>query len=371
MITLPSPFLESLSKVHYASVRIEVLEHGRLLMTLPALSGSVSIDGTAQVRRRLSAELAAPVLSTDEQVREIVESLVSGTWRIRPVYVITLLDGRSWECPLGRFRAETASAKLQAGTLTVEGLDAMQAVVDDRFMSPRTISGLTKVEAIRQLLSESVPEYSLEVDSRIQDSTLWTTTFDESRADAVFEIARALGATVYALHDGGWRLQAVSELGPTSAPSWSVSWDDVVIAAETVATRENTYNAVRASGESPTGEDGEASQLPPPMAIVYDDDINSPTYWHGPFGHKPRFYSSSVMSTEEQCAAAAGSILTSCRGLTRSLSLETMTHPGLEPEDIIGVNAGHGSETLHIVDTVTIGLGYESMKIGTRLVRFG
>src|SRR5690606_40052531 len=94
--------------------------------------------------------------------------------------------------------------------------------------------------------------------------------------------------------------------------------------------RDGVYNAVVARGE---GADTET----PIQAVVVDDDPDSPTYWHGPFGQVPRFYASPLITDVAQAKSAAASLLKRSLGLPYSVSFGTIVNPALEPLDPIRI----------------------------------
>ena len=113
-------------------------------------------------------------------------------------------------------------------------------------------------------------------------------------------------------------------------------------------TREGVYNGVVATGE---GLDRET----PVRAVVVDTDKTSPTYWYGPFGKVPRFFSSPLITTSGQAALAAATMLTKQLGLPYAVDLSLVPNPALEPYDPITVRYPGRSE-VHVLDRLTIPL---------------
>jgi hypothetical protein len=98
-------------------------------------------------------------------------------------------------------------------------------------------------------------------------------------------------------------------------------------------------------------------ELPPVQGIAYDSDPTSPTYWYGPFGQIPRFYSSSFITTTDQASAAASALLVQATGLPYTVSFESVPNPALEGYDVIALEFSD-SENFenHILDRITYAL---------------
>ncbi|MGH3029286.1 MAG: DUF5047 domain-containing protein [Gaiellaceae bacterium] len=93
--------------------------------------------------------------------------------------------------------------------------------------------------------------------------------------------------------------------------------------------RQGAFNRVIVTGESTS------TDTAPPRAVATDDDPNSPTYYFGPFGKVPRFYSSEFITTAEQAADAAAGILANELGTTQQVSFGAVADPTLEPSDLV------------------------------------
>src|SRR5690606_3912663 len=142
-------------------------------------------------------------------------------------------------------------------------------------------------------------------------------------------------------------------------PVWDVTHgrDGVLVSMARELSRDGVYNAVGARGE---GADTEV----PIQAVVVDSDPRSPTYWHGPFGKVPRFYSSPLITDVAQAASAAASLLRKSLGLPYGVSFGTIVNPALEPFDPIRVTYP-GRVERHIVETLTIPLTAGAAMTGT------
>lgn len=366
MLTMDAAMVEALAFSYHLTITCTPYtedQYGDPVAGTPLLvvGGVVDQDSEPPVRRSATFTVAAPALATPAEVQELGESLVAGGVLLQLVWTMSLLDGRVFSVDIGLLRAEKAAWSASSGGIDITAYDMGQAVADDRFLSPRAMSGVTKKAAIETLLEEVTG--ALTIVGTVASDTLYPVTWDKDRDKAVIELATALGCWWWWGESGGWYLSPVPV--PTTTPasaSWVVPAHIGVVDSTGDASREGTYNAVAASGNTPQGE-----TTTPPFGVAYDDDPTSPTYWDGPFGHKPQFYSSPVLTTNAQCESAAASILARSQGLTRGLTLAMPGHPGLEPGDTISFASGTPAGVF-VVDRVTLPLDGSQMSLAARKV---
>jgi Arc/MetJ family transcription regulator len=358
VIPLPPDFTAGLSYSHWAgtSVTLHWPDGYRPDSQVLAVEGSVDQDWGAAVRRRGSLSLAVGWTTSTGQLRQLAEDMVARGARALLQRSVKLMDGREAWTPLGLLRVQSAQANIPAGRISVDAMDLGAALADDRFLTPRAIpAGPSRIQIIADLIAETIPGATLTVGPGVVDSAMPAAVWDEDREQACHETARSLGAVLAADTTGGFRLDLASD-----APVWTVDAGGVLVSAAMRADREKTYNAVRAAGES--------TETGAPVGFAYDLDPASPTRWDGPFGRRPRYYSSPLLTTVAQCEAAAASILADSVGLTRSIQFDAIAHPGLEAGDVVTLTSGDVSEE-HRVDTVTIPLGTGKLSAKTRVVR--
>ena len=109
----------------------------------------------------------------------------------------------------------------------------------------------------------------------------------------------------------------------------------------------------------------------PVRVEVWDDDPASPTYRYGPFGEVPRFYTSSLVTTEAQATAAGEAILRRATGLVEGVSWTSLVDPAVDVGDIVAVvNPAVRVNRVMVLDSVTVPLGpAEAMSAVARTVR--
>jgi hypothetical protein len=133
---------------------------------------------------------------------------------------------------------------------------------------------------------------------------------------------------------------------------WSVAAGDggVLISANRGMSSDGVYNAVLARGENTE------TNSPPVSALAVDDDPTSPTYWEGPFGHRPLFYTSSTLTSQAAALSAAKLKLRAAKAPNATGDLSSLPNPALEPGDVLRVVYGDGSKELHQVQSFSVPL---------------
>jgi hypothetical protein len=328
---------------------------------LPIAGGQVDLDATSQVRGKATLEVDPafwPALPTDLLAPFGSEAVIE--------YGIVIPTGIEW-VPLGRFSLdETSRTRPVSGdtSITVSLVDRSQRVAEDRFDAPvQTMSAATCVAEIRRLIQETLGSTVPVVDHTGSVQVAPQMEIDRDRwADGVEKLADAIGAEVFFDRSGNGVIRLQPTL--TDSPVWTVTTgaaDSNLLSMKEVLTRAGVYNRVVASGQRSDG-------APPVYAAASDTDPASPTLYGGPFGRKPRFYSSPLLTTTDQCAVAAAALLNRVRGTGVQIQLEQLVNPALDPGDVITL-VQDGVSTTHIVDQVSIPLAADGVQtLGTRSV---
>jgi hypothetical protein len=259
-------------------------------------------------------------------------------------------DGSSELVPLGVFRLDSVDGDISEGPVTLQGKGLEAVVADDKFTSPYKATG-TVVGAVKALIQRSIP--TADIVSLITDTPIGSRVFDVE-ADAwagAQEIAAAAGAEVYANADGSFVISALPDL-LTATPVWAVEATEggVYISGNRGMSSDNVYNGVLARGENT------ADNVPPVSYLATDSDPNSPTYWGGPYGRRPMFYSSSTLTTVTACTAAANLKLAAARAPNATGDFSSLPNPALECGDVIRVTHPDGTRELHQVAAFTVPL---------------
>lgn len=225
-------------------------------------------------------------------------------------------------------------------------------IADDKFTTPYRATG-TAVGAITTLIQRSIPDASVDATGST-DAAIGPRTFDVEGDPwaAVTELAAAIGAEVYTDADGIFRITELPDI-LTTTPAWEVRAGEggAYIEASRGMSLDGVFNGVLARGEN------SESNTAPVSALVVDSDPGSPTYWDGPFGHRPMFYSSSTLVTVGQCTAAATLKLRAAQAPNATADLSSLPNPALEPGDVLRVVYMDGTAELHQVQSFPVDLG--------------
>lgn len=349
-------FADTLTASHQLATRVEVLHDGAAVQALDVVTdGTVTLDSGARRRGRLTGlTLADPdrSLAPDGILAEL---LAYPGAEIQPWRGVAYPDTAPELVPLGVFRIDEVDVDdTPAGqTITITGPDRTAAAEDDRLEDTTTVAaGTNLADLIRAILAPVVPS-----------ARFWLpATTAVTTEPAVWEAGTTRWAWAEAVADAlGWLLwfDGIGDVrgGPTPEPFTELAGASLVAAGagSTVirrigsVARADLYNAVIATGE-PVGT------AAPVRGVAYDLDPTSPTRWGGPFGRRPRFYSSPLITTQAQATATAASILERTRKLSRRWRLTTVPHPHLEPGDTLAVTGRDGSTVAHLIDAITVPL---------------
>ncbi|MFJ3948973.1 DUF5047 domain-containing protein [Streptomyces libani] len=327
-------------ELHTTDGRVQLLDH---------ISGTVTADRGAACRRTCSIVIPDPSLIPRTE-RDKVS--VYGSYVVLR-RGMDLGGGQREMIPLGQFRIDDISGDVHTGPVTLGGKSFEAYLSDDKFTAPTTTRGYGLVStAIGYLVSSSMPSLVLDT-TRLVDTACGVATWDVEgdRLEAIREVARAAGCEVYCNADGALVVAPLPDPLLTM-PVWEIRTGarGNMIKAERSMTSQNVYNGVLARGENSESDSG------PVSALVTDDDTSSPTYWGGPFGHRPRFISSSTLTTTGACQAAATYELASARRPNATADLSALPNPALEPGDVIRAVYRDGSRELHQIQSLTVSL---------------
>jgi hypothetical protein len=275
--------------------------------------------------------------------------------------VETGAGGTLW-APMGYYRiSKTAQSDASRGPLALDLDDRMATIIDSRFMQPRQwLTGTLVGDIINEVVLEVYPDAVIVWDDDSDESQLGRALIaEESRLEVIKTLAEGLGKIYY------W--DEIGRLVFRTIPSetdviWTVNAgpNGVMVQADRSLSRDGVYNALVVTGEG-------ADDLEPVRAVAINAQESSPTFFGGPFGRVPRFYSSSFITTEEQAQGAAVNLLRQSLGAPYDVGLSAVPNPAVRPYDVIRVVYNDGTRETHIVDRVTIPLDVDSpINIATR-----
>lgn len=309
-------------------------------------NGAVQVTGTSPVRRTLQATVKATI--TDPVVNTL-------TTELRAEYGLVHHDGSTEWVPVGTF--VVTDAQEEAGGVQVTCYDRWSRVADARFTRPVVTSGNTAY-AIGQLLQQADDRITYRDESGSGHSHR-ASVHERDRDRSVMDLARSIGCEVFFDPEG------VAVLRPVPSLDQPVAWRVVggeggaIVRARRGHSRERTYNAFVAIGEQADGTPGV-------RAVALDSNPRSPTFYGGPFGRRPRFFASSLITSTAQAQVAANAGLRRYLGVARTLQVDGLPRPDLEPGSVIAVEVAPGVHERHLVDGYTLPLGPGGVQYATR-----
>lgn len=355
-------FLRTIVGSHKMCVEARVVEPGQTGTSptgtvIPILDGDVRLDASAQVR------------STVDLLTDGTNKWASDASALLAPYGKELWVRRGIEYGNGQrewvslgyhriYRAQQDDAP--NGPIRLEARDRMAGLIDARMLHPVQFGpNHTIKQFFDRLVLEVYPWATIEYDFNPNAIAVnRTVVVEEDRYAALLDMSRALGRVIYWDHAG--KLQVRKAPDPKS-PVWEASSGrgGVLVRLSRTLTREGVYNAVVAYGEA-------ADDKPPVRAVARDMNPISPTYWFGPFGQVPRYYSSPLITTSDQAASAALAMLARSIGLPHQIDFSFVPNPALEPLDPVRVSTRLDS-SIHVLETLTVPLtSQEPMSATTR-----
>lgn len=346
MYPVSDRFLARLAESHSPVTRVQLFLTNGQVVDLDHTGGSVTVDRSSVIRRTCTITCPDPSLIP----RTPADQLATYGARLRISRGVDYGDGSSELVPLGLFRLDSVDGDVSNGPVNLQGKDLAAVIQDDKFTTPYKASG-TVVGAITALIQRSLPDAV--ISSQIADAAIGSRTYDVE-ADpwaGCQEIAAVAGAEVYPDADGVFRIAVLPDLS-TATPVWSVEATDdgVYVSANRAMTSDKVNNGVLARGENT------ADNVPPVSYLAVDNDTGSPTYWGGPFGRRPLFYSSSTLTTTLACQQAATLLLAQAKAPNASGDLSSLPNPALEPGDVLRVVHEDDTKELHQVASFSVPL---------------
>jgi hypothetical protein len=339
-------FLATIVEDHVPVTEVVLFRADGKVETLEHIGGSVPVDRGSQCRRTCTVTLA----DTSLIPRTPTDKLAMYGAQVRISRGVSYSDGTRELVPLGVFRLDDGDGDVDEGPATIAGKSLECIVADDKFTAPYRASG-NAVAAITALIQRSIPAAT--VVSTATDAAIGPRTWDVEGDpwEAVTEIAAAIGAEVYCDPDGIFTIAELPDL-LSVLPAWTISAGEggAYVAAKRGMKADGVFNGVHARGENTE------TDTAPVSALVVDNDPGSPTYWDGPFGHRPTFYSSSTLTTTNACTSAATLKLRAAKAPNATADISSLPNPALAPGDVIRVVYPDGTKELHQVQSFTVPL---------------
>ena len=385
MITATEKFLDTLRASHQKTVRAGLWlpdANGAYQFQgyLGIVDGTLTIDGTRNILRQASMRVSSldsllVGASSASAARDFVESITSESAELTLEWGLKYPNGQYEWVQIARLRVE--ETRLESGSVVLDiasAYDAGARVAD--FDLPTVyapyntyLTKLTYLEAIQDLVNAAYPSAqppTWVIDPAVNTTALPPdgTTYTGSRWNAIQSLAAAINVSVWPDTLGRW---VVKPAVTSRTPVWEVNSgvDGVMVKESTQFSRREQYNAVAVrwgGGKTTSG-----------LVFLVDADPDSPTYFDGPFGKKPRpEETNTAITTEAAAIAYAATLLEKNSGRTRGIELQAVHMPLLEPNDVVAVWLPDGTAERHIIDAISLPLGPGGvMTMQTRIMRTG
>lgn len=315
---------------------------------VPIIAGQATVDGTADIRSTLD-------LTTDGTgmwPNEVADLLAPYGNEVFIERGVQYGNGTTEYCSLGYFRIDTpAQDEPPNGQIRLTCKDRMAGIIDGRLLTPvQFMSTDTYGSVVSQLVTEVYPAATIQWDDSTDTETLGRPLIaEEDRYGFLNDLVTSRGKIWYWDHRG---ILLITDAPNPGVPVFEVNAgaNGVLVSASRQLTRQGVYNALVAQGEA-------ADTSAPVRGVAIDQDSGSPTYFYGPFGPVPKFYSSPFLTTQVQAQNAAAQLLRQNLGLPYNVDLTAIPNPALEPYDpvLVRFSSGSGAE-IHILQSLTVPL---------------
>lgn len=321
------------------------------------VDGTVTLDSTADIRGTLDLILVGtwPIGSGVNQILPYGSELAVSRG-------ITYGNGNIERVQLGIFRIDTVEESAR-GQLRVTGYDRMKLISDSRLLVPVTFdSTFTFGTAVAALIHATLPGATITWDDTTTRDTALPRQIAEptDRLGVLNQIVTAAGKVCYFDNQGKFVVKTPPSATSASVATVNAGRGGILISTDRRVSRDAVYNAVIATGDA-------IDSNPPVTGYAFDNNPLSPTYWYGPFGQVPEYFSSPLLITVAQCQTAAQGLLAQTLGLPFSVDFTAVPDPSYEPLDTVtvvyppdlAVNTDGVTET-HVISALNVGLSPSS-----------
>lgn len=374
MLPVSAAYLAAIRSSHQIVSRVRLITPGATGANPPGTdlrveAGTVTLDGTADIRGTLDLT----VMEGWPQGATTADLVPYGT-ELAVSRGVVFGNGAVERAPLGIYRVGSVEqSDAPGGPLRITAADRMSGIVEGRMLAPaQFLPGEQLTDIVAALVTEIYPDAVIEWDDDTGTTMLTRTQIvEEDRYAFLRDLVRAQGKVMNFDYRGVLVIRSPPD--PTVAVfEVNAGAGGVLASVSRSLTREGVYNAVAATGEALDDE-------PAPYGVAYDYDPASVTWWHGPFGKVPRFYSSPFITSDGQAENAARGILFEGLGLPYSVDFTAVPNSALEPLDVVRVSyppmlgrARSVVREIHVLDRLAIPLTAEApLTASTRLQTTG
>jgi hypothetical protein len=329
-----------------------------LLDDVPITGGTLTLDASDPVRRRLSLQLGdAPVPQT------YLDPLVPFGQYLKLWVTIDRSDG-TWFPWLkqGEYPIQSYVFERPSRAATVEAVDYSGRVDEYLYLAKRNYAGATVAGAIKSMVDDALPNRVASTDpSNIWDTATTTKVLNYAvtpgggRWQAAVELAARKGAECFFNWNGDLVIRrALSDAdditGPSNGPDIGTNTNPVLrisdgpagnmVAMTATVTRDGGCNRVELILNPTATQRGKAKKPPPPEYTtrhVHAEVTDGPAKWGDVFGYLPIVISADVFKTTpavlNQYQGRANGIKKRRRGVVRYIDLDVVGAYWAEPDD--------------------------------------
>lgn len=238
-----------------------------------------------------------------------------------------------------------------SGVLEAQVTDAASMLGRDMFMTPRrSTRGLTTAQQIRQLWAETLP-FVKWVDETQDGTAVPDVTWEESRTDAIQDLALSIGAETFLRPDFTVVLRPVASIRTRSV--WTARGSTNLSSLD-VASGVDILNDVAVIGEHPSGA----------RYFGRFTDDTSPTGVPAIGRHGRKVRTASVTSNA-QAVVMAQALVWESQGTRADVDYVAICHPGVEAGDVHTAWDGWSRHVI-VVDDMSAGFTDPGMSVKGR-----
>ena len=258
--------------------------------------------------------------------------------------------------PLGVFVLDADLEETEDGSITVSAGDRSRRIARARWTDPyQVIASANLGDVLDDLLRTCWPGCPVGTTIAAVAETVGTRLAYLDGADSdPWKDARALAAIagLDLYFDGDGVAQVRDTPDPEADPAcmaYHAGEEGVVLGRTRKAVLSQLYNGVVVTAEG-------SGVGVPKRAEAWDEDPHSPTYLDGPMGRVPYFYSSPLLTTQDQVETAAETILARVKRPIEQVAFTLLPNPAHEAFDVVEFVDAAGVASRYMLDVVSIPL---------------
>lgn len=357
MIPTTDKFQKTILGSHRISLEFEASYNGILsTLDLNVVDGDVTISSDL-IRRSATITIVDPTGElTPSTPTDIIMPLGTEMTFFRGV---KYPDGTAEHIRLGVFGVDDVQIEDSGANLTIriDLFDRSKKVQRAQFTKDYSIPKNTNlITAITRLLKDGFPTIQTNFPASDHKTSAIVYQHNTDRWKAAVDLAASIG---YDLHFNSRGVcvmtQPIIQSAPVLTFTDGIDGSVLDVAASLLEirkryNRDKMYSHVIVTGES-TGN------TVPVRAEAVDDDPKSPTYWKGPFGDVPYFFTSKLITTVDQAQDAAINLLATVSGILEGLEFAALPNVALDVGDMVYVKRQKSKvDAIYAVEKITLPL---------------